>query len=39
MQLCGDQIDRYPSRADECVRTDKLTSELQHLLIAEPVVS
>jgi hypothetical protein len=30
MQLCGDQIDRYPSWADECVGTDKLTSELQH---------
>jgi hypothetical protein len=39
MQLCGDQIDRYPSWADECVGTDKLTSELQHLLTAEPVVS
>jgi DNA-binding NtrC family response regulator len=35
MQLCGDQIDRYPSWADECVGTDKLTSELQHLLTAE----
>ena len=39
MQRCGDQIDRYPSWADECVGTDKLTSELQHLLTAEPVVS
>jgi DNA-binding NtrC family response regulator len=39
MQLCGDQIDRCPSWADECVGTDKLTSELQHLLTAEPVVS
>jgi DNA-binding NtrC family response regulator len=39
MQLCGDQIDRYPSWADECAARDKLTSELQHLLTAEPVVS
>jgi hypothetical protein len=39
MQLCADQIDRYPSWADECAGTDKLTSELQHLLTAEPVVS
>jgi DNA-binding NtrC family response regulator len=39
MQLCGDQIDRYSSWADECVGTDKLTSELQHFLTAEPVVS
>jgi len=39
MQRCGDQIDRYPAWADECVGTDKLTSELQHLLTAEPGVS
>ena len=39
MQLCGDQIDRYPSWADECVGPDKLASELQHLLTAEPMVS
>jgi DNA-binding NtrC family response regulator len=39
MQRCGDQIDRYPSWADECVGTNKLTSALQYLLTAEPVVS
>jgi hypothetical protein len=37
-QLCSDQIGRYPPWADECVGTDKLSSELQHLLTAEPVV-
>jgi DNA-binding NtrC family response regulator len=39
MQLCGEQIDRYPLWADECVATEKLTSALQHLMTAEPVVS
>ena len=34
MVLCGDQIDSSPS----CVSTDKLTSAIQHLLNAEPVV-
>jgi DNA-binding NtrC family response regulator len=38
MLLCGDQIDSSPSWTDRCVSTDKLTSALQHLLTAEPVV-
>jgi len=38
MLLCGDQIDNLPSWTDRCVSTDKLTSALQHLLTAEPVV-
>jgi DNA-binding NtrC family response regulator len=38
MLLCGDYIDGSPSWAEGCVSTDKLTSELQHLLTDEPVV-
>jgi DNA-binding NtrC family response regulator len=38
MLLCGDQIDGSPSWTDECVSTDELTSALQDLLNAEPVV-
>jgi hypothetical protein len=38
MMLCGDQIDSSPSWTDGCVSTDKLTSALQYLLTAEPVV-
>jgi DNA-binding NtrC family response regulator len=36
--LCGDQIDASPSWTDGCVSRDKLTSAVQHLLTAEPVV-
>jgi DNA-binding NtrC family response regulator len=38
MLLCGDQIDTSPSWTDGCVSADELTSALQHLLTAEPVV-
>ena len=38
MLLCGDYIDGSPSSTESCVSTDKLTSELQHLLTDEPVV-
>jgi DNA-binding NtrC family response regulator len=38
MLLCDDKIDSSPSWTDRCVSTDKLTSALQHLLTAEPVV-
>jgi len=36
--LCGDEIDSLPSSKDTCVSTEKLTSVLRHLLIAEPAV-
>ena len=35
---CGDQIDSSPSRTERCVDTAKLTSTVQQLLTAEPVV-
>jgi DNA-binding NtrC family response regulator len=38
MLLCADRISSPPSWHDECVSTDKLTSALQYLLNAEPVV-
>jgi DNA-binding NtrC family response regulator len=36
--LCGDHIDALPSWTNRCVRTDKLTSALEHLLTAELAV-
>jgi DNA-binding NtrC family response regulator len=39
MLQCSDQIDSPTSWTDECMSADKLTSALQHLLTAEPVVS
>ena len=38
MLQCGDQIDSSPSWTNRCVSTDKLSSVLQHVLAAEPVV-
>ncbi len=38
MLPCGDQIGASPSWIDSCVNTDTLTSALQHLLTAEPVL-
>ena len=38
MLLCAEQIASSRSLTDECMSTDKLTSELQHLLADEPVV-
>ncbi len=38
MLLCADQIDSSPPWTARCVSTDELTSALQDLLTAEPVV-
>ena len=38
MLQCGDLIDRTRSSTESCVSTDELTSALEHLLTAEPVV-
>ena len=37
MLQCGDQIDCSPSQAESCVKTNRLTSALQTVLIEHPV--
>ena len=38
MLLCREQIEESPSPTNECITTDKLTSALEHLLVADPVL-
>ena len=37
MLQCGDQIDCSPSQAESCVKTNRLTSASQNILIEHPV--